>query len=84
MDDVKSSHEDPKVNIKFAEWCEKKHGSNKGVPQVKMKTYVENMTKEFPCEISSNNAPWNNNLFKIDDNSPFLLKMTQKYFTLLQ
>ena len=29
VDDIKSSHVDPKVNDKFAEWCEKEYGSDK-------------------------------------------------------
>ena len=69
MDDIKSSHIDPKVNDKFEKWCESKYGSDKighlkshrgkvhdylgmnldytkkGVLQVEMKKYINNMIK---------------------------------------
>ena len=104
MDDIKSSHVDPKVNDKFAEWCEKKCGSPElghvkvtrgkrhdylgmmldySIPsklQVDMRYYVDNMINEYPEKIKKTKAPWNESLFKVNENSPPLSKSEAETF----
>ena len=106
MDDIKSSHADPKANDKFEKWCESKHGSDKighakahrgkvhdclgmnldctrkGVLRVEMKKYINNVIKDYPCDIKSNKTIWNDNLFKIDNDSPPLsIEETETFHT---
>ena len=104
VDDIKSSHVDPKVNDKFAEWCEKKYGSLElghvkvtrgkshdylgmtldcSIPsklQVDMRYYVDNMINEYPEKINKTKAPWNENLFKVNENNPPLSKSEAETF----
>jgi hypothetical protein len=88
VNDIKSSHVDPKVNDNFSLWLEKMYG-NKDIAPVKatrgkihdyltmkldMVDYVDNMVNDFPEELSPSNYPWNDNLFKVDRSSKLLPK----------
>jgi hypothetical protein len=55
--------------------------SKPGKVQVDMTSYVNSMTEEFPDELSSSiTCPWNENLFKIDENSRVLSKERAELF----
>jgi Reverse transcriptase (RNA-dependent DNA polymerase) len=104
VDDLKSSHVDPKVNDEFLKWLNAKYGDPKVAPVkatrgqihdylamkldftkrgkliVDMSDYVKSMVKEFPEELCKSNYPWNENLFKVDTNSPELAKDKRELF----
>ena len=104
VDDIKSSHVDPKVNDNFYEWAEKTYGSEElghvkihhgkqynylgmildysleGKLQVDMKYYIDKTIKEYPYPIKPSKAPWNENLFKVNEKSPRLSKEDQEIF----
>jgi Reverse transcriptase (RNA-dependent DNA polymerase) len=98
VDNLKSSHVDPKVNNNFLQWLESTYGNAKLVPvkvtrgkihdylamkldyttegtlKIDMIDYVNNMVKDFPEVLTSSNYPWNENLFKVDEDNPKLTK----------
>jgi hypothetical protein len=104
VDDLKSSHVDPKVNDKFLEWLSEMYGDPKVAPVkavrgkvhdylamkldftekgkliVNMSDYIKSMVFEFPEAVSQQKCPWNENLFKVDANSPKLKKEQSELF----
>lgn len=106
VDDLKSSHQDKKVNDEFAKWLEDKYGdetigqvkatrgkihdylgmtleySENGEVKVNMQDYVKSMVEEFSGDLSGKQVvcPWNENLFKVDNNKPALDKERHEEF----
>ena len=105
VNDLKSSHIDPKINDEFHQWLELKYGDPKinkvkavrgkwhdylamnldysvpGEVKVNIVDYVKGMVRDFPEELSDKvTCPWNENLFKIDQNSPPLSKSKAEEF----
>jgi hypothetical protein len=49
-------------------------------PKIDMIDYVNNMVEDFPEVITKLNYPWNENLFKVDEENPKLTKNKQEVF----
>ena len=51
-----------------------------GKLQVDVKCHVRKMTEECPCPIKPSKHPWNDRLFKVDDDSPAAIQKNQETF----
>ena len=104
VDNLKSSHEDAKVNDKFHKWLDMKYGDDKlgrvratrgkihnylGMTldystskklKLSMKDYIEKMIKEFPETLKESYCPWNENLFKLNEDAERLSKDKSEVF----
>ena len=100
VDDLKSSHQDSKVNDDFYKWLEHMYGDSEmgkvkavrgkihdylamvldysipGKVKIDMRDYVKGMIEEYPEALPDKKitCPWNENLFKVSDESKKLSK----------
>jgi Reverse transcriptase (RNA-dependent DNA polymerase) len=104
VDDLKSSHEDAKVNDEFHKWLDMKYGGDKlgkvratrgkvhnylgmtldySTPKklkLSMQDYIEKMINEFPEALKDSNCPWNENVFKVNEEAEKLSKDKSELF----